>query len=195
MTTQTGANVSVEETGPDGDDDPEHVGDLAGVDEETATTLADADVEAVDLQDKRVSYRDLVDAGLDADVATALRREHSLPYTSTLGGDLSERSDSVGNLQGNERAWIAASDGDWESAEYEPVFDEREEVDVWTDMERPTPVTAIAGVGDADAEKLAEAGITSVKQLTWAEAGVIADALDMDVVAIRTWRFAARGDF
>jgi predicted flap endonuclease-1-like 5' DNA nuclease len=195
MTTQTGANVSVEETGPDGDDDPEHVGDLAGVDEETATTLADADVEAVDLQDKRVSYRDLVDAGLDADVATALRREHSLPYTSTLGGDLSERSDSVGNLQGNERAWIAASDGEWENAEYEPVFDEREEVDVWTDMERPTPVTAIAGVGDADAEKLAEAGITSVKQLTWAEAGVIADALDMDVVAIRTWRFAARGDF
>lgn len=192
-------SVSVEdpggetECGGDAETDPP-LPEVAGVDEATAATLREADVSARDVLERRVSYRDLVEAGLDPEAAKRLRQEHSLHYSSTLGGDLTERSDSVGNLGDNERAWISASDGDWEDAEYDHILPDRDAADVWADRERPTPVTAVAGVGERDAEQLAEAGVTSVKQLGWVDASVVAAATDLDVMAVRTWRFAARGD-
>jgi len=179
--------------GADAEADPP-LEDLAGVGEETAATLREAGVSSPDLRERTTSYRDLVEAGVDPEVAGRIRREHSLHYSSTLGGDLAERSDTVGNLGDNERAWISASDGDWENAEYDPVLPEREGEDVWADRERPTPVTEVAGVSEADAEQLAEAGVTSVKQLGWVDASVVAEATDLDVRAVRTWRFSARGD-
>lgn len=191
------SDVSVDETGCDADDGPEGdptLEDLPSIDESTAAGLREADVTARDLLDRRVSYRDLLAADLDPETAAALRREHSLLYSSTLGADLPERSDAMEHLRGNERAWIAASDGDWENAEYDPVLDECESTDVWEDRERPTPVTAVAGVGEADARQLATAGVTSVKQLRWVDATVVAEATDLDVRAVRTWRFAARND-
>lgn len=194
-------SVSVEDSGceteggADAESDPP-LSEVAGVDDEaTAETLREADVSARDVLDRQVSYRDLVEAGVDQTAARRLRQEHSLHYSSTLGGDLTERSDTVGNLGDNERAWISASDGDWENAEYDPILPERDPSDVWLDRDRPTPVTAVAGVSDDDAEQLAEAGVTSVKQLGWVDASVVAEATDLDVMAVRTWRFAARDEF
>lgn len=192
------SDVSVDETGCDADDGPDGdrcLEDLPSVDDATAERLRAADVSARDLLERRVSYQDLLAADVDAETAATLRREHSLLYSSTLGADLPERSDAMEHLRGNERAWIAASDGDWENAEYDPILDEREAVDVWADRERPTPVTAIAGVSEDDARSLATAGVTSVKQLRWVDASVVAAATDLDVRAVRTWRFAARQDF
>lgn len=196
--TRTVTHVSVEDTARDADDGPESeptLTELPGVDEDVGEELASADVTPADLTDRRVSFRGLVERGVDPETAARLRTEFSLHYASTLGDDLSERSDAMDNLGTNERAWIAASDGDWETAEYDPVLEEREEADVWADRERPTPVTTVAGVGRADAERLAEAGVESVKQLGWVDAGVVAEATDLDVRAVRTWRFAARNGF
>lgn len=162
------------------------------VGDETATALEDADVTHDELAQKEVSYRELVMAGIDADTAAAVRREFSLQWSFVLGDGLDERSNDMNNLSANERQWIAASEGDWENAEYDPVFEEREEVDVWADRERPTPVIEIPGVGPDDAEKLARAGVNSVKQLSWVPAAFVADALDLDVRMVRTWRFQAR---
>jgi hypothetical protein len=191
-------DVSVDESGRDSDDGPESepeseptLEDLRGVDEDVAAELHDAEISPRDLLDRQVSYRDLVEGGVDDETATAVRREFSLLYASTLGDDLSERSDAMEHLRGNERAWIAASDGDWEDVEYDPILEERETVDVWADRERPTPVTAVAGVSEADAGQLAEAGVSSVKQLRWVDASVVAEATDLDVPAVRTRRLAA----
>nr|WP_240148899.1 helix-hairpin-helix domain-containing protein [Halorubellus sp. JP-L1] len=74
--------------------------------------------------------------------------------------------------------------------EYDPV--EREPEDIWADHDRPTPVTAVSGVGPADAQRLADVGVTSVRQLSFADAGLVADLLDLNVMAVRTWRFQAR---
>jgi len=192
------SNVSVDDTACDADDGPDSdpaLTDLPGVDEDVGDELESADVTPEDLTDRRVSFRDLVEAGVDPETAAKLRTEFSLHYASTLGDGLSERSDAMEHLRGNERTWIAASDGDWENAEYDPILEEREETDVWADRERPTPVTSIAGVSRADAERLAEAGVTSVKQLGWVDASVVAEATDLDVRAVRTWRFAARNQF
>ncbi len=191
-------DVSVNDTTGDAEDGPESnptLSDLPGVDDEIAAELRSADVGPADLLERRVSFRDLVEAGVDTETAAALRTEFSLHYASTLGDGLSERSDAMEYLQSTERAWIAASDGDWENAEYDSILPDREDEDVWADRERPTPVTAVAGVSRADAEQLATAGVTSVKQLGWVDASVVAEATGLDVRAVRTWRFAARNQF
>jgi len=166
---------------------------VQGVEDAAASALADADVDVEAVRERAVSYRDLLDAGVDRDAATELRREFSLPYSTAFGEGVAERSDEVSGLQDGERAWVAASGADWESMgvpEYDPV--EREAADVWADRDRPTPVTAVSGVGPADAERLAEVGVTSVRQLSFVDASAVAALLDLDVMAVRTWRFAAR---
>jgi len=166
---------------------------LPGVSDADASAMAEAGIAAVDVRERAVSYRDLLGAGVDADVATVLRREFSLPYSTTFGEGVEDRSNEVTGLQDGERDWVAASASDWEEMgvpEYDPV--EREPADVWADRDRPTHVTAIPGVGPEDAERLAAVGVTSVRQLSFVDAGAVADLLDFDVMAVRTWRFAAR---
>jgi predicted flap endonuclease-1-like 5' DNA nuclease len=166
---------------------------LPGVDESDATAMADADIAAVDVRERAVSYRDLLGAGVNAETATALRREFSLPYSTRFGEGVEDRSADVSGLQDGEREWVAASASDWEEMgvpEYDPV--EREAADIWADRDRPTPVTAIPGVGPDDAERLAAVGVTSVRQLSFAGASTVADLLNLDVMAVRTWRFQAR---
>jgi predicted flap endonuclease-1-like 5' DNA nuclease len=166
---------------------------LPGVDESDVTAMADADIAAVDVRERAVSYRDLLGAGVDAEVATALRREFSLPYSTVLGEGIADRSSEVTGLQDDERDWVAASASDWEEMgvpEYDPV--EREAEAIWADRDRPTPVTAVPGVGPDDADRLADVGVHSVRQLAFASASTVADLLDANVMAVRTWRFQAR---
>jgi predicted flap endonuclease-1-like 5' DNA nuclease len=166
---------------------------LPRVDEADAAAMADAGVEAVDVRERAVSYRDLLGAGVDRETATALRREFSLPYSTRFGEGIEDRSDEVSGLQDGERDWVAASASDWEEMgvpEYDPV--EREPEDIWAERDRPTPVTAVPGVGPDDADQLADVGVTSVRQLGFVSASSVAEFLDLNVMAVRTWRFQAR---
>ena len=65
---------------------------------------------------KEVSFGMLLDAGVNPGVAARIRREHSLPWsfdTEADRGDLDRRSDQIRGLGDGERAWVAASAGDW----------------------------------------------------------------------------------
>jgi len=98
-------------TGNEGSD--EELTDLRYVGPATASTLAEQSVSVGDVREKRVSYQMLVDAGINAGVATKIRRWHSLPWT--FDGEehhLDRRSKNVRHLQDDERAWVAAS-SDW----------------------------------------------------------------------------------
>ena len=84
----------------------------------TARALDGTDVTAADFRERRVSYRELVDVGVNAGVAARIRREYSLSWTfDSSAGDLGRRSAQVRGLDDEERAWIAASSGDWEDAD------------------------------------------------------------------------------
>lgn len=90
--------------------DREALEDLSYVGPRTAERLADADVTAGDLREKRVAYRDLVAAGVNPGVAAKIRREHSLHWTlDEQGADLDRRSELVRGLRDEERAWVAAA--------------------------------------------------------------------------------------
>jgi len=95
------------------EDADEELLELRYVGPATASTLAAESVTAADVREKRVSYQLLVDAGINAGVATKIRRWHSLPWT--FDGEehhLDRRSQNVRHLQDDEREWVAAS-SDW----------------------------------------------------------------------------------
>lgn len=187
---EAGDYVSVEEVRSEFDG---VLRDDESLDAESVERLVEASISAEDLEDKAVSYRDLVDAGVDARVATDLRRHFSLPWTFELGSDLAERSGAVGALSSHESEWVELSDGDWQETRVESsIAKPREGRDVWAELDRPTPVTALPGISDDHAERLTEAGVTSIKQLTFLDAGVVAEALDVDVKLVRLWRHQAR---
>lgn len=91
-------------------DDPT---DLTFVGPATAEVLAAAAFDATDIPAKRVSYRMLVETGVNPGVAAKLRRCHSLSWSFASGSGLARRSEQVRGLQADERAWVAASSGDW----------------------------------------------------------------------------------
>ncbi|MFC6785843.1 DUF7409 domain-containing protein [Halobaculum halobium] len=84
----------------------------------TAEALADAPFDAAAVREKAVSYRMLTDAGVNPGVAARIRREHSLAWSfESEGEDLARRSTQVRGLGDAERAWVAASSGDWQGAD------------------------------------------------------------------------------
>jgi hypothetical protein len=164
---------------------------LPGVSDADASAMAEAGIAAVDVRERVVSYRDLLGAGVDADVATVLRREFSLPYSTQFGEGVEDRSNEVTGLQDGERDWVAASASDWEEMgvpEYDPIA--REPEDIWADRDRPTSVEAV--VSSHVAGLLADCGVTSVRQLAFVDASALAELLDVGVMQARTWRFQAR---
>jgi predicted flap endonuclease-1-like 5' DNA nuclease len=194
------------------DDPPEDPTDIRFVGPATAASLEEADVDAGDIPRKEVSYRQLVDAGINPGVATKLRREHSLAWSlsGSSGEDLSRRSNQVRGLKDDERAWVAASTGDWESADAPRASGadadgsaeaETAEADgsgeaeaaeaAWRDRSSPDPVTEVTGVTERDAEELAKAGITSVRSLATANPETVADVLGLDIETVDEWRTAA----
>ncbi len=81
----------------------------------TAAVLADASFGADDVRAKAVSFRMLTDAGVNPGVAARIRREHSLAWSfESEGEDLGRRSSQIRGLGDAERAWVAASSGDWQ---------------------------------------------------------------------------------
>ncbi|QSG01780.1 DUF7409 domain-containing protein [Natranaeroarchaeum sulfidigenes] len=111
------------------EDTREELEELRYIGPATAETLRTESVEVADIRDKRVSYQQLVDAGINAGVATKIRRWHSLPWSfGGEGSQLDNRSKNVRGLRDGEREWVAASsgaddsttdsamDGDWSPA-------------------------------------------------------------------------------
>ncbi|MFB6091109.1 MAG: helix-hairpin-helix domain-containing protein [Halobellus sp.] len=96
---------------------PEEFEDLHFVGPKTAPVLEDSGIAIADVCEKRVSYRDLTEAGVNPGVAAKIRREHSLSWSLDGGGtDLDRRSSQIRGLDDDERAWIAESSG-WSDRE------------------------------------------------------------------------------
>lgn len=185
----------------------------------TAAVLESAGISAADVVERRVSHAQLVQVGVNPGVAARIRREHSLAWSMSGGEDLDRRAEQVRGLQDDERAWVAASAGSWESESAPeqattdgrgsdedaetawqrsswPDQDESEVQDAgeieWREASTPEPVTAISEIGDGDAAALADAGITSIRSLATADPERVADSLGLDEARVRRWRNAAR---
>lgn len=162
----------------------------------TAEVLASASFDAAAILDKQVSYEMLVSAGVNPGVASKLRRAHSLAWSfdGTSGENLTKRSAQVRGLQDDERAWVAASTGDWEkerpttTAEADGSGEAEAAEAAWRKRSEPEPVTEVSDVTEADAEELAKAGITSVRSLATSNPESVADVLGLDVDTVSSWR-------
>ncbi|MBC9986197.1 MULTISPECIES: helix-hairpin-helix domain-containing protein [unclassified Haloferax] len=241
----------------------------------TADCLAEANIDAAAIVDGEVCYRDLVAAGTNPGVAAKIRRWHSLSWSFNSGDDLDRRSSQVRGLGDDERAWVAASSGDWdasddadsddsdgdrnsntgdrnsntgdwtpdgrgeatetsgpardgdwtpsesgtttrpeseadapseptESGDWTPTGrgatdastdgsgDALAAEEAWRERSKPEPLTTLAGVDEADAELLAEAGVRSVRRLATADPEHVADALQIDPTVVSAWKGQAR---
>ena len=182
------------------DDNVETLTDIHFVGPVTAAVLAESSFDATGITEKTVSYEMLVEAGVNPGVATRLRREHSLHWS--FAGDeesLEQRSSKVRGLQDEERAWVAASSGDWEDAEPETTNATADGSGAaaaaeaaWRERSKPDPVTDVPGVDEETAETLAEGGITSVRSLATADPEHVADSLGFDQERVEMWWEAAR---
>lgn len=216
----------------------------------TAAALEDATFSAQDVVDKDVSYRMLLEAGVNPGVAAKIRRYHSLPWSFDNDGDLDRRSEQVRGLKEAEAAWVASSsvgeaedeadpaeataagdEGDDEAAwvadsaksadDREPsetpdIVDDEETAWVtdatsgddasatadgsgdpmaaeaaWRERSKPTPLTDISGIGDSYAERLAEAGVTSVRSLATASPELLADVTGISKERLQGWHHEA----
>lgn len=183
------SDVSKEDVADDGNDG------IRTVRPEEREVLEAADLDPEGVPRKEYSYRTLLEADVDEEVADALRRRFSLPWSFDADGDLDRRSSEVKGLGEAERAWVAASaDEDWQgfAAARERAEANEPEEDVERPWPRPTPVIAVTGVGPDDADRLAEGGILSAERLATVDATAVAKALDLDVLHVRTWRHNAR---
>lgn len=162
----------------------------------TAEILDGADFDAHGITDKTVSYEMLIDAGVNPGVAARIRREHSLSWSfGGSGNDLDRRSTQIRGLKDDERAWIAASSGDWEEPETASTDGSGTPEDAeraWQERSRPEPVTTIPDVDAAAASRLARGGITSVRSLSIADPEEVVDSLGFDRARVVKWREAAR---
>ncbi len=191
-------------------DDPET---LKYVGPATAAVIESAGFTAADIRERTVSFRMLREAGTNPGVAARIRREHSLPWAfeNESHTDLKRRSDQIRGLEAEERAWVAASSGDWEATDTDDQTDgwesgvtEPTEADgsgdpvaaesAWQRRSSPTDVDELDGVDKTLAGKLASAGVVSVRSLAVADPTELADALELDpeLVAELTDTAAAR---
>ncbi len=172
----------------------------------TAAVLADAPFDARGIADRTVSYRMLLDVGVNPGVAAKIRREHSLHWSfgDTGDADLARRSKSVRGLREEERAWIEASQDGWEHADRDAQStpDVHAETDgsgaadeaeaAWRERSRPIPVADVPGIDARTVETLAAAGITSARSLSTVDPDHVGDALDLDPDLVASWCEAAR---
>lgn len=129
----------------------------------TAAVLEREGYDATAVTDKRVSFRMLVDAGVNPGVAAKIRREHSLSWSFDSGGDLDRRSTQIRGLGSAEAEWIAASAGDWENGSsgvddnaVDDVTDESDDTDdPWTTEPTPWPTHGESEAVDSPATESA----------------------------------------
>lgn len=200
--------------GDEGDDAPGGTGeetltDLRQIGSVTADLLSAAGFDAEDVRRKRVSYRDLVEAGVNAGVAAKIRREHSLPWTiDDAAADLDRRSRNVRGLRDGEREWVANAnsrddgrdrDGErewversYDGAEADGSGDAAAAEAAWRERATSDPVTVLAGVDADAASRLADAGVDTVRRLATSDPEHLADRVGTSVERVREWVAAAK---
>lgn len=181
--------------------------ELQFVGEHTASVLRSAGIEAADIRRRQVAYDRLLEAGANPGVAAKLRREYSLSWSFTASGDVVRRSRQVNGLDEREAAWIAQSNGEWiDAIENRTANGARGETansptvngsnGSYTDRSsatrdrppHPTPLSALEELSPGAIDRLADAGITSVRRLATIEPAPVADALDVDRSEVERWR-------
>ena len=191
--------------------------DLPYVGAATAATLADAGVTAEDVDEKTVSYRELVEAGVNPGVAGKLRREHSLHWTHDEEEfELDRRSKGVRGLRDGEREWVASTEPpelddsnertQRQSAETDTAASEAHQwPDATEDRVQPTEASAgaeaLAGASDdatenddpfsAEAAWRARASSPSVSTIDPVPED---DAVDLEAAGVETVRQLATAD-
>ncbi|WP_410764729.1 helix-hairpin-helix domain-containing protein [Haloferax sp. DFSO60] len=93
----------------------EELEDLKFIGPATSESLEAEGIDVEGIIEGTVSFRDLVQAGVNPGVAAKIRRWHSLSWSFSSGDDLDRRSSQVRGLDDDERQWIAASSGSWKS--------------------------------------------------------------------------------
>lgn len=189
--------------------------DLRFVGPATAGVLEDAGIDPGAIPAKRVSHAELLAAGVNPGVAARIRRWYSLAWSFEGGADLDRRAEQVRGLGDDERDWVAASAGDWQTDHRERSAGEQSaaastdgsgeaagSVDgpgeaaaaesIWRERSRPVPVTELDGVGEKRAAHLARAGINSVRSMTLADPEEVAESLDLSPTRVARWREQAR---
>ncbi|GAB3418801.1 hypothetical protein GCM10027435_19390 [Haloparvum alkalitolerans] len=171
------------DAGSDADADDQPSGepvptDLKWVGPATADAFADADLTAADVTDKRVSYRILVEAGVNPGVAAKIRREHSLSWSFEAGDGLASRSTQVRGFGDEEAAWVAASSGDWEERA-DAAAEERSAEDANADE---AAWVADAMGGGADPAETDGSGDPTAAEAAWRERSAPTPTTDLDAV-------------
>lgn len=171
------------------------------VGEKTAAVLTDEGHVPNDISEKRLSYTQLVDAGVNSGVAARIRRSYSLPWSfESNGTDLERRSTQVRGLGEAERAWVAASTGDWAdataradtAARLSTAESPSESESTWTAPPKPTPLAVLDSLDTESTTRLKDAGIRSVRRLATVDPIPVAKALDLPAATVRSWHEAAR---
>lgn len=167
----------------------------------TEAVLASAEITTTEIEHRQVSYRQLVEAGVNPGVAAKIRREHSLPWTlSGFDSNLDTRSRTVRGLREDERRWIAQSTTDWESSDpvqtvpSQPSPDEgyAQELELTAAPETLEPTTRLAVIDESTAAALAEAGVNTVQRLAAVSGAQLAAAIDVEETTIDRWQEVAQ---
>jgi len=159
-----------------------------------AARLRLAGISAADITDRRIDRSALLEAGVDDETARRIRDAHNLSWSfRTNEGDIEARAAQIEGLGDGERAWVAASGGDWQSRT-RPVASTDAVVAPdasWPDRPGPTPVTVLETIDESLASELAEGGIVSVSCLSIADAADVARYLEFDEERVEDWIQAA----
>jgi len=209
--------VSTDSTNPASADQP--LQSVRFVGPATAAVLKREGYDATAISDKRISYRMLVETGVNPGVAAKIRREHSLSWSFHSGSDLSRRSAQIRGLSSAEAAWVAASAGDWASTDdhaseptdapvetdtprpwpthgdglcEESATDRTDAETVWRAQSKPTPLEELDSLDSDAARLLAEAGIISVRRLASIDVAEIVEVLGVSESDLQEWHDAAR---
>lgn len=151
----------------------------------TGDAVEEAGFTGQDIADKNVSYRMLLEAGVNPGVAAKIRRYHSLSWSFDADGDLDRRSEQVRGLQDAERAWVADSgigedDADETASTTESTPDEEAE---WV---------ANASDGDGEEADTAEPPSPADDEAAWVadseSAATSADGSGDPLAAEAAWR-------
>lgn len=153
------------------------------------------------LQDDERAWVAESSLGTDDDLETpdpsAPEEDEEAAWVANASGDDTVLPDDGGESEPDEEAaWIAGtgtSDAD-ESADAatadgsgDPLAAEA----AWRERSKPTPLTEISGIGQEYSDRLAEAGVTSVRSLATASPELLSDVTGIPERQLRTWHHEA----
>ena len=121
----------------------------------------------------------------DADEAAWVEAsKHPEEPPTEQAGDGDEDADEAID---DEAAWVADTSGDDASATADGSGDALAAEAAWRERSKPTPLTDITGIGESYADRLAEAGVTSVRSLATASPELLSDVTGIAEERLQRW--------